>query len=93
MTDIRKGESIAESVNKLDIFPKFTISMISLGEQSGNLEDMMLLAADIYEDDIEDILSKIISAVEPAMIIILSLIVGTVVISVMMPMLKIMQSV
>lgn len=93
LTDIRKGESIAESVNKLDIFPKFTISIISLGEQSGNLEDMMLLAADIYEDDIEDILSKIISAVEPAMIIILSLIVGTVVISVMMPMLKIMQSV
>lgn len=93
LTDIRKGDSISDSINKLNIFPKFTVSMIALGEQSGNLEDMMLLAADMYEDDIEDILSKIISSIEPAMIIILSFIVGAVVISVMMPMLKIMQSV
>jgi type IV pilus assembly protein PilC len=54
---------------------------------------MMTLAADIYDDDIDDILKKIISSIEPAMIIILSFIVGTVVTSVMVPMLKIMQSV
>lgn len=93
LVNIRKGNSIAETIGKLDIFPKFTISMIALGEQAGNLEDMMLLAADLYDDDIDDILSKIISSIEPAMIIILSFIVGTVVISVMVPMLKIMQSV
>nr|WP_278246059.1 type II secretion system F family protein [Clostridium pasteurianum] len=93
MVDIQKGNSIAETIDKLKVFPKFTISMIALGEQAGNLEDMMLLAADIYDDDIEDILSKIISSIEPAMIIILSFIVGIVVISVMLPMLKIMQAV
>ncbi|MFT8314672.1 MAG: type II secretion system F family protein [Clostridium sp.] len=93
MVDIRKGNSIAETMDKLNVFPKFTISMMALGEQAGNLEDMMLLAADIYDDDIEDILGKIISSIEPAMIIILSFIVGIVVISVMLPMLKIMQAV
>lgn len=93
LVDIRKGNSIAETVGKLNVLPEFTISMIALGEQVGNLEDMMLLAADIYDEDIDDIMSKIISSVEPAMIIILSFIVGTVVISVMLPMLKIMQSV
>lgn len=93
LVDIKKGNSIAETVGKLNVFPEFTISMIALGEQVGNLEDMMLLAADIYDEDIDDIMSKIISSVEPAMIIILSFIVGTVVISVMLPMLKIMQSV
>ena len=93
LVDIRKGNSIAETIGKIDIFTQFAISMIALGEQAGNLEDMMLLAADIYDDDIDDILSKVISSIEPVMIVILSIIVGTVVISVMVPMLKIMQSV
>lgn len=93
MVDIRKGNSIAETMDKLNVLPKFTISMMALGEQAGNLEDMLLLAADIYDDDIEDILGKIISSIEPAMIIILSFVVGIVVISVMLPMLKIMQAV
>lgn len=93
LVDIKKGNSISETIDKLELFPKFTVSMIALGEQTGNLESMMTLAADIYDDDIDDILKKIISSIEPAMIIILSFIVGTVVTSVMVPMLKIMQSV
>lgn len=90
---VKNGEGIAETLDKIKIFPSFIISMIALGEQGGNLDEMLVMASDIYDEDIEDVLCKLVNIIEPAMIIILGLLVGSVIFAVMMPMLKIMQNV
>ncbi|MDD3225088.1 MAG: type II secretion system F family protein [Clostridium sp.] len=90
---IQKGESIAKSIESTEIFDHFLISMISMGEQCGNLEEMMRLSADIYDDEIENTIKRFVSLIEPFLIVILAIIVGTIIISVMMPMLKLMQDI
>lgn len=90
---IRNGEGIAETLDNIKIFPRFIISMIALGESGGNLDEMLVMASDIYDEDIEDVLNKAVSIIEPAMIIILGVLVGTIITSIMMPMLRIMQNV
>lgn len=93
LNDIRKGNSIGETLKKLSIFPQFIISMIALGEQGGNLEEMLIMAADIYDEDIDDFLERLVSIIEPAMIIVLSIFVAFIIISIMVPMLKMMQAI
>ncbi|WP_026881300.1 type II secretion system F family protein [Clostridium akagii] len=91
--EVKNGNSIADSLQNINILPDFAVSMISIGEQGGNLEEMMNLSADMYEQDVGDIIEKAVSFVEPALIILLGAIIGSVIISVMVPMLKMMQTI
>jgi type IV pilus assembly protein PilC len=93
LIQVEKGNSIADALNKINIFPRFIISMIFIGEQGGNLEDMMNLSADMYDKEVEDTLEKAVSFIEPVLIVVLGIIVGTIIISIMIPMLKMMQSI
>lgn len=93
LNSIKNGDSVAGTLEMVGVFPKFMISMIALGEQSGNLDEMLDMASSIYEEDIEDTLNKAISMLEPIMIIILALLVGTVIMAIMVPMIKMMQAV
>lgn len=90
---VENGNSIADSLRDINVLPNFAISMIAIGEQGGNLEDMMSLSADMYEQDVEDIIEKAVSFIEPALIIILGIVVGSIIISIMLPMLKMMQTI
>lgn len=91
--EVKNGNSIADSLQNINILPDFAVSMISIGEQGGNLEEMMNLSADMYEQDVGDIIEKAVSFVEPALIILLGAIIGSIIISVMVPMLKMMQTI
>lgn len=91
--EVENGNSISDALASIDILPNFAISMISIGEQGGNLEDMMSLSADMYEQDVTDIIEKAVSFVEPALIIILGIVIGSIIISIMVPMLKMMQTI
>lgn len=93
LNNIKNGDSIAETLNMIGIFPSFMISMIALGEHGGNLEEMLSMASQIYDEDIEDTLNKAVALLEPAMIVILAFLVGSIVMSIMVPMLKMMQNV
>ena len=90
---INKGNSVAVTLNKLNIFPSFIISMISLGENGGNLDEMLIMAADLYDDEIDDSINRAISFIEPVMIMVLSLLVGGIIISILIPMLKMMEAI
>jgi type IV pilus assembly protein PilC len=90
--DIKKGEELSKSLNSMNIFPKFFVAMIKIGEETGNLEQMFLNAADIFYEDAEENVEKATTLIEPILIIFLGIIIGTIVLSVMLPMLSVMDS-
>jgi type IV pilus assembly protein PilC len=91
--DIKKGEELSSSLEAMNLFPKFFIAMIKIGEETGNLEQMFLTAADIFYEDAQENVEKATALVEPILIVFLGIIIGTIVLSVMLPMLSVMDSV
>ncbi|PAW60717.1 MAG: pilus assembly protein PilC, partial [Verrucomicrobiia bacterium Tous-C2TDCM] len=71
------------------IFPPMVISMVDVGEETGQLPDMLLKIADVYDDEVDNAVDAMTSMIEPIMIVFLALIVGTIVIALFMPMISI----
>ncbi len=87
-TDVTEGSSIAAPLKKSGVFPPIIVHMISVGEKSGRLEEMLNKAADSYEDDVDTSVSALSSVLEPLMIVFMGVTVGFVVMAIMMPMLE-----
>ncbi|MHC1721122.1 MAG: type II secretion system F family protein [Clostridiaceae bacterium] len=90
---INKGCSLAFAFSKAGIDDKIFISLVKTGEEAGNIEHMLLKAADFYEKDIEGLSERYLKLLEPALIIIMAVLIGTLIISVMLPILSIMDSI
>jgi len=86
--EVRNGSSLAEPLDKIGIFPIMVIQMISIGEESGSLDSIVETVADFYDDEVDVSVSKIISMLEPLMIFVLAIIIGSIVISMVYPMFK-----
>ena len=84
--DIKKGESLSYLLGNLDIFPKMTVSMIKIGEETGALEDMLAKTADYYDEELEASLEKLVALVEPIGVLVMGLVIGFIVIAMMLPM-------
>lgn len=86
--EVIEGSSIAAPLKKSGVFPPIIIHMISTGERSGTLEEMLIKAADAYEEDVETAVAGLTSVLEPFMIVIMGMIVGSIVLAILMPMLE-----
>lgn len=84
--DVKKGEALSHVLRRIEIFPTMMTSMVSIGEESGSIEDMLSKTADFYDEEFETAVAKLVAMIEPMMIIIMGLVVGTIVISIMFPM-------
>ena len=91
LSDIRKGVSLATLLNRMDIFPPMVISMVSIGEETGALDEMLAKTADFYDDELEVAIERMVSMLEPFMIVVMSIIIGFIVIAMLLPMFDIMQ--
>jgi type IV pilus assembly protein PilC len=85
---LRHGKGFAEVMNP-KVFPVMMIKMIAVGEETGNLEYMLDKAAAIFEGEVELAEETLLAIIEPAMIIIMSLVIGFIVLSVVLPMFSI----
>lgn len=83
---VEKGKSLSSELSKSGLFPPLLSHMIAVGEKSGQLEQMLSRAAKSYEDEVKSTLSALTSLIEPLMIIGLGGIVFSIVISILMPM-------
>ncbi len=90
---VRAGMTLTDTLEQLRLFPTLFIRLASTGESTGNLDTAMAKAAEIYEDELEDRLDKLTTLIEPLLIIVLAIIVGIILISVMLPMISIMNSI
>ena len=84
ISSITKGKGISRPLTESGVFPELAVSMVTIGEESGQLETMLGKVADIYEIDVKNTLKRLISLLEPLMILVMGVIVGFIVISMLM---------
>jgi type IV pilus assembly protein PilC len=90
---IAGGETIAAPLEKSKVFPPMVISMIAVGEQTGGLDEMLTKIADFYDEEVDVAVSALLSLMEPAMIVVLGVIVGGMVIAMYLPIFDMMNAV
>ena len=89
--EIQAGKSLASPLAQSRWFPSIVVQMISVGEQSGELETMLSKIADTYDRDVESQIMAMTSMLEPVMILVMGLVVGFVVISILLPIFEMNQ--
>ncbi len=89
---VKEGESIVQPLEASGVFPPMVISMIDVGEETGQLPEMLLKVADVYDDEVDNAVVALTSMLEPLMIVFLALIVGSIVIALFMPLISIIQN-
>jgi type IV pilus assembly protein PilC len=82
---IAGGDTIAQPLKKSGVFPPMVISMISVGEQTGGLDEMLSKIADFYDDEVDAAVSNLLSLLEPAMMCFLGVVVGGMVVAMYLP--------
>lgn len=91
--NISEGESIAGPLKKSDEFPPLVITMISIGEKTGDLENMLTQVSDAYDFQVKNSISGLTSLLEPVMIVTMGLVIGVIVFAIMMPIIEMSQGV
>ncbi len=86
---IKEGESMAAPVDANRIFPPIFGGMVEVGEETGELPAMLLKTADMYEDEVDNTVAALSSIIEPLLIVLLAVVVGTIVIAMFLPMVSI----
>jgi len=87
-SDIERGESISTAISKHPVFPTMIVRMITAGEQTGKIDDMLERVSDFLDEEIETTLSGLTSLIEPILIVFLGVVVGGMVICMFLPIFK-----
>lgn len=90
--NIREGIGLAQSLKSINLFNDFYISMISIGEETGNLEEMINNAVNIKEFDVRESINKISKIIEPVIIIILAVIITLIIFNILIPIVNSMEN-
>jgi len=89
---IREGESISRPLKESKICEAMVVNMVEIGEQTGELDKMLTKIADNYDNDIDSLVESLTSLLEPFIVIFLGISVGTIVIALFLPLIKLMNS-
>jgi type IV pilus assembly protein PilC len=89
--EIQQGGMISIALQKDSVFPAMAIQMISIGEETGELDAMLMKVADFYEDEVEQAVKAMTSILEPVMIVVLGGMVGTILLAMYLPMFKVFE--
>jgi len=89
---IREGESFATPLRQAKVVDSMVVNMIDVGEETGELDEMLRKVADTYDDEIETLVSSLTSLMEPVMVIVLGCIVGFIVVALFMPMIGMLDN-
>ena len=89
---VKEGETIVTPLQASGVFPNMVISMVDVGEETGQLPEMLLKVADVYDDEVDNAVTALTSILEPIMIVILAMIVGAVVFALFLPLIKMIST-
>jgi type IV pilus assembly protein PilC len=89
--NVKEGESMVAPMEASQIFPPMVVSMVQVGEETGQLPDMLTKVADVFEEEVDTSVAGLTSLLEPVMIVLLALIVGTIVVALFLPLITIIQ--
>lgn len=82
---IREGETLHGPMKRTKVFPPIVTNLISVGEEAGNLEEILFKLSDYYDNEIDATISAMASLIEPVMIVFIGVVVGTIVVSLYLP--------
>jgi type IV pilus assembly protein PilC len=89
--EIQQGGMISIALQKEKVFPPMAIQMISIGEETGEIDGMLMKVADFYEDEVEQAVKALTSILEPIMIVVLGGMVGTILLAMYLPLFKVFE--
>lgn len=90
--EIQTGGMISIALQRENVFPIMAIQMISIGEETGEIDTMLMKIADFYEDEVEQAVKALTSIMEPIMIVVLGGMVGSILVAMYLPMFKVMEA-
>ena len=90
---IREGDSFANPLRASKVCDALVVNMVDVGEETGDLDKMLIKVADNYEEEVETLVSGLVSLLEPIMVVVLGLIVGFIVIALFLPLVSLINSV
>ena len=90
---VRDGEAMAVQMDREKVFPTMASSMVEIGEETGELPDMLTRIADNYDEDVDNAVAGMTSLIEPIMIVFLALVVGFIVIALFLPIVGIIETI
>jgi type IV pilus assembly protein PilC len=85
---ISQGDTIADPLRESGVFPPMVVQMISIGEQTGSLDEMLSKIADFYDDEVDAAVEALTSAIEPVMIVVMGTMVGGMLVAMYLPIFK-----
>jgi type IV pilus assembly protein PilC len=88
---VKEGEGVGKPLEATKIFPTMVTSMVEVGEETGALPEMLTRIADTYDEEVDNAVTSITSIIEPIMIVFMAVVVGTIVIALFLPLVKIIQ--
>jgi type IV pilus assembly protein PilC len=88
---IREGDTIAQPLKASRLVDDMVVNMIDVGEETGDLDTMLYKIADVYDEEVDVMVESLISLLEPLMIVVLGAIIGTIVIALFMPLMKLLE--
>lgn len=86
---VKEGENMAPPIQACGVFPAMVVSMVEVGEETGELPEMLMKIADNYDDEVDNTVAGLTSIIEPLLIVFLALIVGTIVVALFLPLVSI----
>lgn len=89
---VKEGEGVGKPLEATKVFPTMVTSMVEVGEETGALPEMLTRIADTYDDEVDNAVTSITSIIEPIMIVFMAVVVGTIVIALFLPLVKIIQT-
>ncbi|PCJ59732.1 MAG: pilus assembly protein PilC [Planctomycetota bacterium] len=90
---IREGESIADPIRESKVFDALVADMVAVGEETGEIDKMLLKIADNYDEEVDQQLERLMSLIEPIMIVGMAVVIGTIVIALFLPMIGMMDGI
>ena len=90
---VKQGETITAPLEGSGVFPPMVISMVDVGEQTGALPEMLLKIADNYDEEVDNAVAAMTSLLEPIMIVTLAVVVGSIVIAMFLPLIRLIEGV
>jgi len=90
---VREGGQIAPAMEKTQVFPVMALQMVSIGEETGEIDKMLMKVADFYENEVEEAVKALTSLMEPLMILVLGGMVGSIIVGMYLPIFTIMDKI
>jgi type IV pilus assembly protein PilC len=91
--EIQDGIPLSLALGKKQVFPEMALSMLEIGEETGEMDKMLSKVADFYEDEVETSVKSLTALIEPVMIVIVGIMVGAILVAMYLPMFSIFENI